>query len=95
MLTTISKHAVIPVGIRYIMPPLMEFVATLGDDVYGITLGDLVWNTPSLLGYYKKRIGSTGVPVFAVIGNHDHNEHVKDDKKSGRATASGPYVIVW
>ena len=69
---------------RYIMPPLMEFVATLGDDVYGITLGDLVWNTPSLLGYYKKRIGSTGVPVFAVIGNHDHNEHVKDDKKSDR-----------
>ena len=75
-----------------IMPQLKEFASTLTGDVYGIALGDLVWNTPELFEYYRDSIATIGVPVFKVIGNHDHNENIKNDDDSDREfrDAMGP-----
>lgn len=44
---------------------------------YGIVLGDIVWNTPSLYPEYVKVMNSRlTFPFYHVIGNHDHDETV-------------------
>lgn len=62
-----------------IMPGMIEFADTVSGTVYGISLGDIVWNNPGLYDAYKEHIGRMGIPVFPVIGNHDHNEFAHDD----------------
>ena len=37
--------------------------------------GDVVWDTTKFLPRVKKAFESLGVPVYAVIGNHDHNRY--------------------
>lgn len=75
-----------------VMPRIREMAPALGPDTYAIALGDLVWNAPHLYDLYKEEMGSTGIPTFAVIGNHDHNEYVHCDTHSDREfrTAMGP-----
>lgn len=53
-------------------------------NVYGISLGDIVWNNPRLYSTYKKNIAKLDIPMLSVIGNHDHNEKVKNDTESDR-----------
>ena len=67
-----------------IMPGMEEFASTLSGNVYGISLGDVVWNNPALYDSYKTHIRRMGIPVFHVIGNHDHNEFVHDDTLSDK-----------
>ena len=37
--------------------------------------GDVVWDTTKFLPRVKRAFESLGVPVYAVIGNHDHNKY--------------------
>ena len=37
----------------------------------GIALGDIAWNELNMFEPYKKEIRKTGIPFYAVIGNHD------------------------
>lgn len=37
--------------------------------------GDVVWDTTKFLPRVKQAFESLGVPVYAVIGNHDHNRY--------------------
>lgn len=37
--------------------------------------GDVVWDTVKFLPRVKRAFESLGVPIYAVIGNHDHNKH--------------------
>ena len=37
----------------------------------GIALGDIAWNRLEMFSEYKKAIAGTGIPFYAVIGNHD------------------------
>lgn len=67
---------------QIILPDFNEFSRPLGENTYGIALGDIIWNKPDLLSTYKTLIGSTSVPTFSVIGNHDHNENIKNDTES-------------
>ncbi len=67
-----------------IMGNMVDFAASLTGNVYGISLGDLVWNKPDLFPTYKKMVAQPGIPMFSVIGNHDHNETVKNDTESDR-----------
>lgn len=54
------------------LPKIKEYIQTLNAPMYGISLGDLVWdNLPYLLDY-RDGMQSLGLPVFQVIGNHDH-----------------------
>lgn len=67
-----------------ILPEMISFTSTLTDNVYGISLGDIVWNTPSLYSFYKQNIHRLNIPTFSVIGNHDHNEGIKNDTESDK-----------
>lgn len=43
--------------------------------------GDVVWDTMEFLPRVKQMFERLGVPVYAVMGNHDHNRAVKRDKQ--------------
>lgn len=65
-----------------VLPEMINFTSTISGNVYGISLGDIVWNTPSLYSFYKQNIHRINIPTFSVIGNHDHNEGIKNDTES-------------
>ncbi len=67
---------------EYILSDFSEFTQPISENTYGISLGDIVWNKPELFSTYKTLMGRTPVPSFSVIGNHDHNESVKNDTES-------------
>lgn len=75
-----------------VMPQILDFTQTLTNNAYGINVGDIVWNTPSLFETYKSQVAKTLIPTFNVIGNHDHNEGIKNDTESDRdyRNALGP-----
>ena len=43
--------------------------------------GDVVWDTMKFLPRVKADFEALGVPVYAVIGNHDHNKHHERNQK--------------
>lgn len=53
--------------------------------------GDVVWDNMDFLPRVKADFESLGVPVYAVIGNHDHNKHYKNDQ----IRAEQAYVDAW
>ena len=58
-----------------VLPFLIPYVQQeLEVPVYGISLGDLVWDNMPFHEVYKQRIRKIGVPIFQVIGNHDHDQ---------------------
>ena len=67
---------------EYILSDFSEFTQPISENTYGISLGDIVWNKPELFSTYKTLMGRTPVPSVSVIGNHDHNESVKNDTES-------------
>ena len=73
-------------------PSIGDFVSTLSPNRYGVSLGDIVWNTPHNYMLYKAVFETIDVPVFSIIGNHDHNEITKGDTESDREfrDAMGP-----
>ncbi len=60
-------------------PKIKEYIASLGTPVYGISLGDLVWDNMAYLASYRNEIAKLGMPIFQVIGNHDHDMKVVGD----------------
>lgn len=75
-----------------VVPQIAKYASTLTGNTYGIVLGDLVWNSPQLYPEYVRQTTRIGVPLFSVIGNHDHNEKVHNDTESDREfrNAVGP-----
>jgi len=65
---------------------IREYAASAGVPCYGITLGDHVNNKWTLFTNMVVALQpeQTGVPVFATIGNHDH-EFPTADEKAARA----------
>ena len=43
------------------------------DAVFGVSLGDLVADDPSLFGEISQSVAAIGIPWYNVFGNHDHN----------------------
>ena len=58
----------------------------------GMALGDVAWNKLEMLDSYKEAIATTGIPFYAVIGNHDFIQN-KSGIAAGAAyeEAFGPY----
>lgn len=50
------------------------------DAVFGITLGDIMYNDLSLYERYNQIVGPIGVPSYNVPGNHDMNFDAADDR---------------
>lgn len=52
------------------------------DALFGITLGDLVFDDLDMHGPYKAAMGSVGIPWYNVLGNHDMNYEAERDEHS-------------
>ena len=57
-----------------LMTKIADYTKTIKGTVLGISLGDLSWNNTSVYDDYKRIVSKLNMPVFSVIGNHDHNE---------------------
>lgn len=63
---------------RYVNETIPDIEATVegykikGKSVYGITLGDIVFDTPDLWSNMKEAMANRNLPIFQTIGNHDH-----------------------
>lgn len=44
-----------------------------GKPVYAMALGDISWDRMDLFEAYKQAVSEVGIPMFSVIGNHDHD----------------------
>lgn len=51
-----------------------------GEEVYALTLGDIVHNDFGLYPSMKAAMGKRRIPYFQTLGNHDHGKNVSDDK---------------
>lgn len=60
------------------IPLIADYIKTMKAEspVYGISLGDLVWDNMSYLTEYAGEIKRLEVPFFQVIGNHDHDRTI-------------------
>ncbi len=63
------------------IPLIADYVNTLksASPVYGISLGDLVWDNMAYFTEYATEIKRLGLPIFQVIGNHDHDRTVTNN----------------
>lgn len=59
------------------IPDLKKEIAANGTVQFGVGCGDIVFNRHKLFPGYVKNAGSSGIPFFQVVGNHD----VIDDAK--------------
>lgn len=70
-----------------------EVIATYesqGKKVYGLTLGDLTWETywysnNFTIPNYIQQIKNVKAPIFNVIGNHDNDPYIANDWESEKA----------
>ncbi len=53
-------------------------------EVYGLMLGDIVHENMSLYPYYTAGIRTTGIQMFNVIGNHDHDYSATTERDGAR-----------
>ena len=53
-------------------------------EVYGLMLGDIVHENMTLYPNYTAGMRTTGVQVFNVIGNHDHDKTASSDRDGAR-----------
>ena len=72
---------------RYVNETIPDIEATVetfkakGRAVYGITLGDIVFDTPDLWSNMKEAMANRNLTIFQTIGNHDHlKTETSDDK---------------
>lgn len=65
---------------REIIPHIQVIVGQYSDTGYPTAIlltGDVVWDNMDFLPRVKAAFEGLGVPVYAVIGNHDHDRRVK------------------
>ncbi len=60
----------------------VESYKTKGKTTYGMTLGDIVFDTPDLWSNMKESMSNLNVTIFQTIGNHDHLKSEKSDDKA-------------
>ena len=66
--------------------------ARIEGPAYGIALGDICWDNLQMLSYYKDAIRATGIPFYAVIGNHDFDKDLSGlDAARQYCDTFGPY----
>lgn len=68
-----------------IMPALQAETAAKkqqGIQQAAILLGDIVWDSPELFTKVKEQFAALGIPVYGVIGNHDHYQKKHTDREA-------------
>ncbi len=65
---------------RETLPELVAFGASRkGNDAFGMTCGDLVFDNLSLFGAYEQDVSAIDLPFFQVAGNHDLRRTQRSD----------------
>lgn len=67
---------------EYFAKGVVAEVAQIKDVAFGLSMGDLVGNDPSLFAPYTKAVQKIGIPWYNLMGNHDINFDVTEDKYS-------------
>ena len=62
------------------IPYVKEYIKTLSGPIYGISVGDLVWDNMPYLNDYITYMTKLNIPIFQVIGNHDFDKKAVDKK---------------
>ena len=68
-----------------IIPPLRAATADgaqRGMPQAALILGDIVWDAPELMDPVKRQFASLEIPVYPVIGNHDHDQTKSTDREA-------------
>lgn len=68
--------------IDYFTRGVVSEVQGIKDVAFGLSMGDLVGNDPSLFNPYIQAVKKVGIPWYNLIGNHDLNFDATDDKYS-------------
>ena len=76
--------------IPHIATIVEEYKAT-GYPTAILLTGDVVWDNMKFLPRVKADFEALGVPVYAVIGNHDHNKH----RRNNQTRAEQNYIEAW
>lgn len=53
-----------------------------GIPVYGVTLGDIIFDSPEIWEDMKATMENLNIPVFQTIGNHDHLQNVGSESEA-------------
>lgn len=65
------------------VPDLAATRQALGDvPVFGVGCGDLMYDDLSLYPEFERALRATGIPFFAVVGNHDLDQDTRTDEAS-------------
>lgn len=59
--------------IDHVVPDVLETTRGIGGQIYGMSLGDLVFNQMDLFPQYRKGLEALGFTTFNLPGNHDHD----------------------
>lgn len=68
--------------VAYFKKGVIDELIGTKDYAFGLSLGDLVGNKPSLFNPYIEAIREVGIPWYQVMGNHDINFDVDSDSLS-------------
>ena len=72
---------------------IVEEYHTTGYPTAILITGDVVWDTTKFLPRVKSAFESLGVPVYAVIGNHDHNRYHRYNEERGEQNRIVNYAV--
>lgn len=69
---------------RESVPDVKKIIAAAGANtlIHGITVGDIVWDEPSLYSDYDKAVDEMKIPFFQCLGNHDMDYNKGGDDAS-------------
>ncbi len=66
-----------------VVPAVKDTVSALGDQpCFGVTCGDITFDSPELYPQYEAAVQSMGVPFLQVLGNHDMDYGAPSDDGS-------------
>lgn len=68
--------------VDYFAKGVVAEVENIKDVAFGLSMGDLVGNDPTLFAPYTKAVKRVGIPWYNLMGNHDINFDVKEEKYS-------------
>ena len=74
-----ADNASVSSYLDYVVPDVLKTVQGLSTEVYGVSLGDLVWNDMSLFPKYRQGLETLGFTTFNLPGNHDHDPALLTD----------------
>lgn len=68
-------------SLAHMIPFVKEYIGSLSSPIYGISVGDLVWDNMPYLDDYISYMTKLNIPIFQVIGNHDFDKNETDEEK--------------